>query len=316
MVNKKNDRIGITKINKKGELIKCIDYIDYGHIKVQFQDEYRAIVETSWKYFDTGYVTNPCTKNDSRIGQTFITKEGYVSKCISYTDANNITVEIQDGYKTCISTSWRSFKKGNVKNPYHNSVYGVGIIGEKYETSTKNKHKKEYDCWRNMIGRCYDKKTKEKNPTYKDVTCCEEWLLYENFYEWLHGQENFDKWLNGRYWNLDKDILIKGNKIYSPNTCCLVPHNINMLFVKKDADRGNLPIGVHYDNKRNVYIAQCNHSNLKYLGQYNKPEEAFFAYKKHKEQLIKMIAQEEYDKCNITKKCYDALLNYKIEITD
>ena len=106
-----------------------------------------------------------------------------------------------------------------------------------------------------MINRCFYEKIKEEHPTYKNVTCSEEWLLFENFYEWLHLQENFDKWYNEDKWCLDKDILVKGNKIYSPKTCCLVPQNVNTLFTKKNANRGKLPIGVFYYAKLKRYQA-------------------------------------------------------------
>ena len=168
-----------------------------------------------------------------------------------------------------------------------------------------------------MLQRCYDNIYRRTRPTYQDVTCCNEWLLYENFYEWLHLQENFGKWLNGEKWELDKDILVKGNKIYSPETCCLVPHNVNCLFLKSDASRGNLPIGVH--KNRNAYECSCRDPLTDkdgYIGQSHTIEEAFQIYKNYKENLIKQIAQIEYDKKNITKECYDAMMRYEVEITD
>lgn len=189
------------------------------------------------------------------------------------------------------------------------------------------RNKKAYNVWRGMIDRCFDEKVKntKKALSYKDASCCEEWLSFENFYDWLSNQENFDKWLTGNRWNLDKDIIIKGNKVYSPETCCLVPNYVNVLFTKSSATRGDLPIGVHYNKGR--YIARvsmrgnddrCTDSGRyrKHLGGYSSPEEAFMAYKKEKEEHIKQVAQEEYDKGNITKKCYDAMMSYKVEIDD
>lgn len=195
------------------------------------------------------------------------------------------------------------------------SVYGVGIVGTKYPTSKNGKIMKEYKIWAGMIERCFCKRNYHRWETYKDKECCEEWLYYENFYEWLHSQENFDKWLNGSKWCLDKDILSKGNKIYSPDTCCLVPSYVNTLFIKGDKMRGQFPIGVV--RRRNKYSASIsiNH-NSKYLGIYSTPEEAFQVYKNEKESHIKQVAQEEYEKGNIIKKCYDAMMKYEVEITD
>lgn len=157
-----------------------------------------------------------------------------------------------------------------------------------------------------------------KNPSYQNVTCCNEWLLYENFYEWLHSQGNFDKWLSGNGWDIDKDILVKGNKVYSSETCCLVPQNINKLFIKNDVIRGILPLGVSRD--RGKFRALCNNPFTKeyeYLGEYETPEDAFYlGYKPYKENIIKKVAQIEYDKGNITEICYNAMMNYEVEITD
>lgn len=242
-------------------------------------------------------------------------------KIVKYNDAVNIIVEFQDNYKAKVHTQYTNFKRGNVKNPYYPSVYGVGITGNKYTTwvSGENEHTKEYQIWINMLIRCFDNKTKVKYPTYENVTCCEEWLLYDNFYEWIHSQDNFDKWYNNDGWHLDKDILVKGNKTYSPETCCLVPYNVNKLFLKNDTNRGNLPIGVHRDVKGYGYIARCMNpltDDRDYLGYRTSVLGAFQLYKSHKENLIKQVAEMEYSKGNITEQCYDAMMNYEVEITD
>lgn len=239
-------------------------------------------------------------------------------KIVEYKRAGDITVEFQDEYRGRVHTEYKHFLKGGVRNPYHPSVCGVGITGNKYLLRTNGIQIKEYKIWKGMLERCFDNKTKEKRATYQNVTCCKEWLNFENFYEWIHSQENFDKWFNNDRWCLDKDILIKGNKVYSPDTCCLVPNNINVLFTKRNKDRGENYIGVVYHKASNSFVAQVNKNvgEQEHLGCYNTPEEAFLAYKKAKEDYIKQIAQIEYDKGNIIKRCYDAMMNYEVEITD
>jgi len=254
-----------------------------------------------------------------RLGEEGVNKQGCKMKIVEYIDAVNIVVEFQDEYRGRVHTQYTNFKRGNVKNPYYPVVCGVGMTGNKYPTWNDGKHVKEYDAWQNILLRSYDKKVKEKYPTYKDVTCCEDWLLYDNFYEWLHCQENFDKWYNNEGWHIDKDILIKGNKVYSPSTCCLVPYNVNKLFVKHDLHRGVLPIGVVKCNNRDGFIARCMNpitGERDYLGYYGTPKLAFCAYKNHKEKLVKQVAKMEYSKGNITKSCYDAMMGYEVEITD
>lgn len=256
-------------------------------------------------------------KGNKRVGEEHINYQGCPMTIVEYISNDDIFVEFQDKYKAKVHTQYVNFQKGSVKNPYYPSVYGVGITGNKYPASINKKRTKEYDAWQSMLIRCYDNKTKEKYPTYQDVTCCEEWLMFENFYEWLHEQSNFDKWLNNKDWALDKDIIVKNNKVYSPETCCLVPQNVNKLLVRKNSKSG-LPIGVR--KKGNRFSAKCQNpftGKSEYIGMQNTPEQAFyFGYKPYKETIIKQVAQEEYDKGNITEKCYEAMMSYEVEIDD
>lgn len=237
-------------------------------------------------------------------------------RIVEYNNARDIIVEFQDKYKTKIKAEYGNYKKGSIKNPYYPSVYEVGIIGTKYQNCHLN-NTKEYKTWCSILQRSFNEQYKKRCSVYQDVICCDEWLLFDNFYEWLHKQENFDKWICGDKWDIDKDILVKGNKIYSPNLCTLVLHSVNSLFTKSDKARGNLPIGVSKHYKK--YQVSCQNTLLnhrEFLGTYDTPEDAFIVYKKYKENLIKKVAQEEYSKGNITKQCYDAMMNYKVNIID
>ena len=231
---------------------------------------------------------------------------------------SDIVVEFQDEHRAKVHTNYSNFKRGLVKNPYYPMVYKVGIAGNKYKTVDENsKSTREYMTWYHIIQRCYSDRLKEKQPAYKDIKVCSDWLYYENFYEWLHSQPNFDKWYYGKRWAVDKDILVKGSKIYSPETCCLIPQNVNCLFLKREAERGEYPIGVRYTN--DGFTAVCRDPFLDRsveIGCYSTPEKAFYAYKKYKENIIKQVAQIEFDNGNITKECYEAMINYEVEITD
>lgn len=311
-VSQKENRLGMEKLNKQGCLMRIIEYDDANNIVVEFQDEYKTKIKTFYKCFCEGGVWNP----SYRIGETSINHQGCLMKIVEYINSNDIIVEFQDDYKGRVHTHRWSFLKGNVKNPYYPMVLGVGMIGSKYPAKINNVETKEYQAWGNIIDRCFNKKIKEKCPTYQNVVCCDEWLLFENFYEWLHSQENFDKWGDKR-WEIDKDILVKGNKVYSPETCCLVPQNVNSLFINKSNYRGDLPIGVKRSGKS--FMARCSNPitcKREYLGSYSTPLYAFQAYKKYKEDLIRQIAQIEYNKGNITEKCYNAMIQYQVEITD
>ena len=253
-----------------------------------------------------------------RLNETRYNNQGCLMKIIEYNKSTDIVIEFQDNYKAKVHSRYNNFIRGHVDNPFYASVYGHGIVGNR----DYNSRSKEYKSWCRMLERCYSEKLINKRPTYEDVTCCDEWLYYPNFYEWLHSQENFEKWYNGKRWAIDKDILIKGNKIYSPDTCCLVPRRVNTLFTKADSNRGEYPIGVYFKKENNCFCSQISkiqnngEKQQEFIGYYNTPEEAFCAYKKTKESYIKQIAQEEYDKGNITKQCYEAMMRYEVEIDD
>ena len=251
------------------------------------------------------------TKKIDRTGEINTNTQGLIMKIIAYRKNNDIDVQFEDGtIKTC---EYGQFKKGKVKNPNHKRIWGVAYIGDgKYKSCDNYKFLKSYRCWESMLRRCYDKKLKERQPTYKDVICCEEWLNYQNFAKWY--DENYYK-IEGEQMALDKDILIKGNKVYSPKTCCFVPKRINSLFVKNDAVRGSLPIGVRHGRTKKGYQTECNIlNNPIYLGTFSTPEEAFKVYKEFKENYIKQVADEYKDK--IPKKLYEAMYRYEVEITD
>lgn len=96
-----------------------------------------------------------------------------------------------------------------------------------------------------------------------------------------------------------------------------MPNNVNKLFTKSDSARGDLPIGVRMCG--NKFQARCMNpfmKQLEHLGTYDTIDKAFYAYKKYKEEIIKLVAVDEFNKGNIIKDCYNAMMNYKVEITD
>lgn len=192
-------------------------------------------------------------------------------------------------------------------------VYGVGINDYGGCVKINGVHIPSYHTWGQMLKRCYSEEYLLKNATYRGCSVCEEWKHFSNFKKWY--DENC---VEG--YCLDKDILVKGNKLYSPDTCSFVPNEINVLLCKSDAVRGDMPIGVHKRKMVNgyKYVAYLS-NNIKphyHLGTFNTPEEAFQAYKQAKEVHIKEVATQYYNGGKITEKVYNALMNYKVEITD
>lgn len=183
-------------------------------------------------------------------------------------------------------------------------IYGFGINDAYDNTKTI-----AFSKWYNMIRRCYDSKYHKNKPTYEIAFVCEEWRYFSKFKEWFN-----DNYIEG--YHLDKDILEKGNKIYSPTTCCFVPEDINALLTKSDAQRNNLPIGVKLTKSKRYEARLSIYKGYIHLGTFDTPEEAFNIYKIEKEKWIKATAKFHFDNNLITERVYNALLNYKVSITD
>lgn len=195
-------------------------------------------------------------------------------------------------------------------------VHGIGIKGDKYPSRNGVEMLKEYSLWTDMLLRC-TKKVLLKRPTYEGTACSESFKSYTFFYEWCNQQKGFnEKDKNGRKWNLDKDLLVKGNKLYSEDTCVFVPHRINSLLIKRDACRGEWPVGVYWSKKPCKFVARCNISKgvQKHLGNFDTPEQAFLAYKIYKEALIKQVANEYKEQLDY--RVYEALMNYEVNEND
>ena len=250
------------------------------------------------------------------VGDKNVNNAGSIMEVLEVKSASNILVTFID-YDFITETTCQNFEKGLVKCPYEPRVCNIGYLGVgKYMVSENGKDTRCAHTWRHMLKRCYDAYWINKHLTYKDCFSCEEWYNFQNFAKWY--EENYYE-IEGETMCLDKDILIKGNKIYSPETCIFVPQRINLLFVKKDNYRGNLPVGVTYEKDRNKYVASCSvYENKKHkqkkIGRYNTLEEAFTCYKNFKENYIKQVA-DEY-KNLIPTKLYDAMYRYEVEIND
>ena len=243
------------------------------------------------------------------------TKTG-VFEIVEYT--NNETVRIRfinTGYER--SVSLKNITTGKVRDCTAPTVYGIGILGETV-LKTTGKEAKEYILWKNMLERCYCQKAKDNLPSYTFATTSETFKHFEKFISWCKKQIGYncvdDK---GRLFQLDKDILLKNNKNYSEETCVFVPQEINLLFIYRRNNRGNYPVGVKFNKSKAKYEACVNVGSNKprcSLGYFETVEEAFLAYKKAKEAHIKEVADKWKDQ--IDPRVYEALVQYKVEITD
>ena len=227
-----------------------------------------------------------------------------------YVNASNVHIKfLNTGYETVTRNS--CILSGEIRDRYFPSVHGVGIVGEESSRDSNGNKLKEYFLWNHMLTRCYGKKAKLKLPSYEDCTASTNFKYFPYFKEWCNNQIGF----GNEGWQLDKDILVKGNKIYSEDTCCFVPAEINSVFIKCDRSRGEYPLGVNYHKATRKFVAQISYRKIKtHLGLYDTAEDAFKAYKKSKEKLIKSLADKYMDV--LDPRVYKAMVEYEVEIGD
>lgn len=183
-------------------------------------------------------------------------------------------------------------------------VYGIGINDYDGFISIRQKQLKSYTTWKQILKRCYCEKLREKYKSYSGCIICNEWKSFSAFKKWF--DENY---IEG--YEIDKDILGDG-KLYSPNTCCFVPKSLNNTLINIRKTKGFSKYGRKYA----VFISRSSTKKTykKYLGVFATEEDAFLAYKREKEAFIKEVANKYKDK--LSEIAYNALINYKVEITD
>lgn len=235
------------------------------------------------------------------IGQEFDTKYGDKIVIVDYYSSHNVGAKFSsNGHITY--TTMDQIRRGTVKNKSLPTVRGVGIVGE------GEVEYKIYNTWCGILERAYCPKFKARNPTYKDVKVSKEWLEYRNFEKWFNKQVYFEGW------DIDKDLLVKGNTLYNKNRCIFLPVELNQFIVRgKQRGGGSLPVGVVYDKRDDLYIAQMGLRNRTYsLGRFSNPKDAAICYKKAKETVAKTLAEEW--KGVIDDKAYRALRRYTVDV--
>lgn len=211
-----------------------------------------------------------------QIGNIYKTNEGGTVKVLEYVNAFRVLIKHQDdhGHETWVRAD--HLRNGAIKNPLHPSVFSKGFLGVgRHEASKNGKRTPAYAAWLNMLQRCYSPKSHTRYPTYVGCSVAEEWLSFQNFADWFEDQCREDDW------QLDKDLLVEGNKVYSPSTCMFVPSAVNNLFIDAGSARGAYPIGVSREGKG--FRADLSKRNKwEYLGTFPTVRQAQAAYTKAK----------------------------------
>lgn len=191
-------------------------------------------------------------------------------------------------------------------------IHGVGWYEKgEFTACVGKKHNKEYKLWSGMLERCYSEVFKELEPTYKKCEASNNFKNYQFFAKWCQSQIGF----KNKGWHLDKDILIKGNKLYSEDTCVFVPREVNNFLTLRTNHRGKYPVGVVYHMRLKKFAASVSVEGItKHLGYFSTPDEAFKRYSIEKEILSKNLASKWQGL--LDGRVIAALNSYKVELGD
>ena len=238
-------------------------------------------------------------------GKKFTTKNSGDVEVLEYTNSNHVMIKfLKTGHIKVVGMG--NLKKGVVCDRDAPNLYGKG-----YTDISCNYDQRLHGIWGGMFSRCYNTKYHEEYVSYKDCEVVGDFLYLSKFIKWCKSQKGYDQ----KGYQLDKDILVKGNKIYSTETCCFVPKDLNTLLTHRRKDKGLYPVGVSYKPRINKYVAQISRfKEVIHLGCYCTAEEAFLAYKQAKEAYIKEVA--ELYKDQIDNRVYKALMKYEVDIND
>lgn len=247
-------------------------------------------------------------------GKVFKTKNCGDLIVTKYINSTEVYISfLETGYSTV--SRMGCIISGNVKDKLLPSVRGVGVIGDE-AIKCGGKYTREYKLWQDMLGRCYSQKLHARVPSYADCTTSENFNYFPIFKKWCHSQIGFDSLDDrGRRFQLDKDILIKGNKIYSENTCVFVPQEVNLLLSSCSIKRGETVLGVSFDKNYKKFVSCLNVFGKQVrLGVFDTEFEAFLVYKEAKEKQVGVVANKWKDR--IDPRVYEVLINYEVDIND
>lgn len=213
------------------------------------------------------------------IGYRFTSYSGESCEVVSCTSKTQYGVAVEGVFAGVFRP--QHIKIGKIRNPFRKSLHGIGYVG-------MGKHKSRtvaYRKWANMITRCYSE-DRTGFQTYNDVTVCADWHNHQNFADWFYKQEGCEN----SAWQLEKDILVLGNRVYSPKTCCLVPRGLNNFVASLNEDVSGFSLHEHSGLYRAEYHTE---GRTKSLGYYKDPENAAAAYKAMKDSL-RVVTFDKY----------------------
>ena len=242
-----------------------------------------------------------------KVGDVFETYRGGFCTVIEYHRCDRVIVKFNDSFGYIANCTVNSLKRGNVKTPYYPIISGVGYIGVgKYLTNQFGKSTKEYDAWSGAMDRCYGLNRRTRNNSYIGCEVDSQWHNFQVFAECYCNHESY-----GKGYHLDKDLLVRGNKVYSAEDCCMLPKELNAAISLKPNKNSSLPIGVQeLKGKYRSKIGSGSSGKTAHLGTFKTVEEASAVYVKAKEEYIHSLEEKWHGK--IEEQAYQALMNWTV----
>ena len=250
-------------------------------------------------------MSNKGAKPTIKVGDIFPTTKSGDCLVIKYEGKSKITVVFKENINHEIVTTSKTLRAGNILNPYFARYYGVGYLGVGKHRVIKDKRPTpSYSCWRFLMRRNFCEKSFLINPTYKDCTVCKSWYNFQVFSDYFYSHESY-----GLGYELDKDLLVNGNRHYSPETCVMIPQEINKAL--KTVQVNSVVAGVRKrKNTKGYQVRVTEHGKRRHVGEFYTEEEASAAYVKAKEDYIHSLAEKWHGK--IEERAYQALMNWTV----
>jgi len=299
------------------------EYLDNTYGKVESKEHAEFIVELCRIHgIPTIYSSKPSEAKSFEVNKGYISLHSIGINELNVSSQKLITIPLPPK-QIQTATSEEEFEMQQImKNNGDNLVLGceevkkeklfagVARIGNgKYRSRNGGKKIKCYKVWEGMITRCYVESSQHyQRYGGRGVYVCDEWLNYQNFAEWYLNQKNNSK----SNFQIDKDLKVIGNKVYSPEACEIVPSRVNSLLISTNSRRGDLPVGVHA--LKDKFKASCRDEfgSKVHLGTFKTQTEAFSAYKNFKKGVIVCIANDELKKGNISSDVHRSLVLMEI----
>lgn len=245
-------------------------------------ENHKELIRTNDKFIGNTFLSSQCGKFEvigiNKLYKEKIYKPFYICRFLD------------TGYE-CLALD-TAILKGNVKDNYCKSVFGVGFLGD-YD-GNKNKDIL-YKTWVQMLSRCYN----EKNPDYRShCFVCKEWHCFNIFKNDCKNLLGYDDMIKNQHikYSLDKDFIIQNNNIYSKEKCCFIPQDLNSFILNTNKNREFKFEGVHYRKDCSKYRASIRYNGkTKHIIHSNNPVIAHEEYWKEKRKIAHELLNSKYN---------------------